>query len=207
MSGLLITFEGIDFSGKSSQLHLLGDYLAGRGHEVLYLREPGGTAISESIRDILLDNANSSMAAEAELLLYAAARAQVVAERILPFIRAGGIVLCDRYADSTTAYQGYGRGLDLAFVESLNNFATRNRKPDMTVLIDIQPELAIKRRKTGDTLDRMENQTLEFHQKVRSGYLTIAQSQPERCYVIAGTQDIGSIHKQIVTYIKSKFHI
>jgi dTMP kinase len=203
--GILITFEGIDFSGKSSQLQLLADYLQARGCETLVLREPGGTRISEQIREILLDNRNGMMAAETELLLYGSARAQVVAEKIIPWLDQGGVVLCDRFYDSTTAYQGYGRGLDLHFIEELNTFIISGRKPDLTILIDIAPDLASGRQHARSGLDRMENQKTEFHNRVRNGYLKLAEMEPERFLKLDGNQSIKTIHNQIVAYTHSKF--
>lgn len=202
MQGNLITFEGIDFSGKSVQANLLLGALKDRKLPVLFLREPGGTEISEKIRSVLLDNANHKMSAITEVLLYSAARAQMVRENILPNLEKGTVVICDRYFDSTTAYQGFGRRIDLDFIKKLNNFATEELVPDLTFLIDLDPKIALQRTKTD--LDRLEKEDSEFHQRVRKGYLEIARSNPDRFVVIDGTQSIEAIQDEIFMKIKLK---
>lgn len=202
MPGNLITFEGIDFSGKSVQANLLHGALKDRKLPVLILREPGGTEISEKIRSVLLDNANHKMSAMTEVLLYSAARAQMVRENILPNLEKGTVVICDRYFDSTTAYQGFGRRIDLDFIKKLNNFATEELVPDLTFLIDLDPKIALQRTKTD--LDRLEKEDSEFHQRVRKGYLEIARSNPDRFVVIDGTQSIEAIQDEIFMKIKLK---
>jgi len=202
MQGNLITFEGIDFSGKSVQANLLHGALKDRKLPVLILREPGGTEISEKIRSVLLDNANHKMSAMTEVLLYSAARAQMVRENILPNLEKGTVVICDRYFDSTTAYQGFGRRIDLDFIKKLNNFATEELVPDLTFLIDLDPKIALQRTKTD--LDRLEKEDSEFHQRVRKGYLEIARSNPDRFVVIDGTQSIEAIQDEIFMKIKLK---
>ena len=202
MQGNLITFEGIDFSGKSVQANLLHGALKDRKLPVLILREPGGTEISEKIRSVLLDNANHKMSAMTEVLLYSAARAQMVRENILPNLEKGTVVICDRYFDSTTAYQGFGRRIDLDFIKKLNNFATEEVVPDLTFLIDLDPKIALQRTKTD--LDRLEKEDSEFHQRVRNGYLEIARSNPDRFVVIDGTQSIEAIQDEIFMKIKLK---
>ncbi len=202
MQGNLITFEGLDFSGKSVQANLLHGALKDRKLPVLILREPGGTEISEKIRSVLLDNANHKMSAMTEVLLYSAARAQMVRENILPNLEKGTVVICDRYFDSTTAYQGFGRRIDLDFIKKLNNFATEELVPDLTFLIDLDPKIALQRTKTD--LDRLEKEDSEFHQRVRKGYLEIARSNPDRFVVIDGTQSIEAIQDEIFMKIKLK---
>jgi len=202
MQGNLITFEGIDFSGKSVQANLLHGALKDRKLPVLILREPGGTEISEKIRSVLLDNANHKMSAMTEVLLYSAARAQMVRENILPNLEKGTVVICDRYFDSTTAYQGFGRRIDLDFIKKLNNFATEELVPDLTFLIDLDAKIALQRTKTD--LDRLEKEDSEFHQRVRKGYLEIARSNPDRFVVIDGTQSIEAIQDEIFMKIKLK---
>ncbi len=202
MPGNLITFEGIDFSGKSVQANLLHGALKDRKLPVLILREPGGTEISEKIRSVLLDNANHKMSAMTEVLLYSAARAQMVRENILPNLEKGTVVICDRYFDSTTAYQGFGRRIDLDFIKKLNNFATEEVVPDLTFLIDLDAKIALQRTKTA--LDRLEKEDSEFHQRVRKGYLEIARSNPDRFVVIDGTQSIEAIQDEIFMKIKLK---
>jgi len=202
MQGNLITFEGLDFSGKSVQANLLHGALKDRKLPVLILREPGGTEISEKIRSVLLDNANHKMSAMTEVLLYSAARAQMVRENILPNLEKGTVVICDRYFDSTTAYQGFGRRIDLDFIKKLNNFATEELVPDLTFLIDLDAKIALQRTKTD--LDRLEKEDSEFHQRVRKGYLEIARSNPDRFVVIDGTQSIEAIQDEIFMKIKLK---
>ena len=205
MQGTLITFEGIDFSGKSVQANLLHGALKDRKLPVLFLREPGGTEISEKIRAVLLDNANHKMSAMTEVLLYSAARAQMVRESIIPHLEKGFVVICDRYFDSTTAYQGFGRKIDLDFIKKLNSFATEELVPDLTFLIDLDPEIALQRKKTD--LDRLEKEDLEFHQRVRNGYLEIARPNTERFVIIDGKQSIEVIQDEIFMEVKSKLAI
>lgn len=208
MKGLLISFEGIDFSGKSLQANLLREKLVKKGYDVLFLREPGGTEISEQIREVLLNTVNQKMSAITEVLLYSAARAQMVEERVIPHLQKNGVVICDRYYDSTTAYQGYGRGLDLDFIEKLNTFATKGVRPHVTYLLDLKPELAQLRKDPGrEPLDRMEQEDADFHKRVRQGYLKVAQSEKDRFVVIDGTQAVEKIHEQILEVLRSKFQI
>ena len=213
--GKFITFEGIDFSGKSVQAELLEKSLNAAGKVVQLFREPGGTAISEKIRDILLDRRWNEMTDIAEMLLYSAARAQLVREKILPALRQGNIVICDRFHDSTTAYQGYGRGIDLGVIEKVHAIATAELVPDITFVLDLSAEVALSRRvpspqenqlseiqrsDEGGTLkelDRLELQGLEFHRRVRQGYLMLAKQYSQRMYVIDGTQTIETIHQKI----------
>jgi dTMP kinase len=197
--GTLITFEGIDFSGKSVQASLLYERLKSKAVDVLFLREPGGTEISENIRNVLLDNKYDKMQAATEVLLYSAARAQMVAEKVTPHLKSGGVVICDRFYDSTTAYQGYGRQIDLDFIQRLNKFVTQGVKPDLTFLLDLDPEEALKRKdKNGKSLDRLEQEHLKFHQRVRAGYLKIAQAEPNRFKIINGSRSIESIQEEVL---------
>jgi len=205
MQGNLITFEGIDFSGKSVQANFLNETLKDRKLPVLFLREPGGTEISEKIRSVLLDNANHKMSAMTEVLLYSAARAQMVRQSIIPHLEKGFVVICDRYFDSTTAYQGFGRKIDLDFIKKLNSFATEELVPDLTFLIDLDPEIALQRKKAD--LDRLEKEDLEFHQRVRNGYLEIARPNTERFVIIDGKQSIQVIQDEIFMEVKSKLAI
>jgi len=205
MQGTLITFEGIDFSGKSVQANLLLGALKDRKLPVLFLREPGGTEISEKIRTVLLDNTNHKMSAITEVLLYSAARAQMVRENIIPNLEKSSIVICDRYFDSTTAYQGFGRKIDLDFIKKLNSFATEELVPGLTFLIDLDPEIALQRTKTD--LDRLEKEDSEFHRRVRNGYLEIARSNPDRFVIVDGTQSIEAIQDEIFMEVKSKLSL
>ncbi len=198
MHPCLISFEGIDFSGKSLQARLLFEHLVDGGFPAVFLREPGSTIISEKIRQILLDRNNEQMAPEAELLLYSAARSQMVSQQVIPLLREGKIVICDRYFDSTTAYQGYGREIDLDFVKKLNKFAVKNTIPDLTFLIDLGPEEAVKRKLSqGESFDRLEREAVAFHRRVRSGYLKIADANKKRFVVVQGDRTVDEIQQEI----------
>jgi len=200
---MFISFEGIDFSGKSTQLELLKDYLVEHNKKVEILREPGGTEISEKIRNILLDTKNLVMFAEAELLLFSASRAQLVREKILPYLQKGIYVLSDRFHDSSTAYQGYGRGVPLDIVNQVHNLAIGETIPELTFFIDIPVGIANERRKkkSKGKLDRIELSEIEFYNRVRSGYLEIARKE-ERFKVIDGTQTIETIQNQIISELE-----
>ena len=193
---LFIIFEGPEGSGKSTQLKLLEEWLSGRGHDVLATREPGGTSISEAVRSILLNPANTAMRPVTEILLFSAARAQIVAQVIRPHMERGGIVLCDRYADSTLAYQGYGRGLDLDTLRAITAFATGGLVPHLTVYLDIAIEDGL-RRKSAQEWNRLEDQTLTFHRRVRQGYLEMAAAEPERWLVLDAAQPIAGVQSAI----------
>jgi dTMP kinase len=193
---MLLTFEGIDFCGKSTQIRMLADRL-GRSRTVRLIREPGGTPISERLRDILLDKRHLELTNVAELFLFSASRAQLVAEVIKPALAQGEFVLCDRYFDSTTAYQGYGRGLDLDAITRINMLATGNTEPDMTFIIDIPVEEIERRKKTaGLTFDRMEISGQQFYDRVRAGYKAMAAAMP-RMVLIDGTRSVQDIHEEI----------
>jgi len=209
MSGYLISFEGIDFCGKSLQARLLYDHLLAMDLPAVFLREPGSTGISEKIRKIVLDKENDQMVHEAELLLYSAARTQMVHQEVIPFLRDGKIVICDRYYDSTTAYQGYGREIDLDFVGKLNKFVTKGTTPNLTFLIDLDPELAQTRnRKKGKSFDRLEKEDIEFHERVRAGYLEIAgiSDNRERVVVVPGNRPAPEIQEEIQKHVLSRLH-
>ena len=181
--GVFITFEGGEGSGKSTQLRRLADRLESAGVPVRTLREPGGTLAGEAIRAILLDPAHTGLTAGAELLLYEASRAQLVAQVIEPALAAGEVVLCDRFFDSTTAYQGYARGLSLAQIDLLNQAATGGLVPNRTLVFDIDPALGIARA-TAHSTDRLEAEDLDFHRRVREGFLSIAAQDPARVSVL-----------------------
>ncbi len=199
---MLITFEGIDGCGKSSQAKLIADRLADQGIECVLVREPGGTDLSEQIRTILLDAKRSMpIAHAAELMLFAASRAQLVAEVIEPALKRNAVVICDRFTDSTIAYQGYGRGLPLAYIRSVNDLATNGLIPDITFLIDVPIELAIRRRKgMGD--DRMESESRLFFSHVVQGYMALAQKHPDRIHVIDGADSMEDIHHTITRLVE-----
>ena len=192
--GIVITFEGFEGSGKSTQIKLLDDYLRRKKYRVLVLREPGSTKVSEAVRKILLDRDNGLITDKAELLLYLAARAQLVEEKIIPALKIGRIVLCDRFQDATTAYQSFGLGLDRKLIDELGSFVTAGLSPDLTVLLDIEVREGLRR--AGKNKDRIEQRSLDYHRRVRKGYLKIAQSFPQRVKVVK-VKDIQETHKEI----------
>jgi dTMP kinase len=195
---LFITFEGPEGSGKSTQIPLLAQRLKDRGYDVLSVREPGGTSIGDQVRDILHDHKNEAMDPRAELLLYSASRAQVVGEIIRPYLERGGIVICDRYADSTLAYQGYGRGLDLTTLRQITSFATGGLTPDLTLYLDLEPELGLARRNaSGVEWNRMDALELEFHRRVCGGYAELIAAEPQRWVQIDASQSIETVQQAI----------
>lgn len=206
--GLLISFEGIDFSGKSVQSELLykkiKESYTVKNCPVYLFREPGGSKISELIREILLDRSLTMMNSYTELLLYSAARSQLIVEKIIPELNRGSIVICDRFYDSTVAYQGYGRSIELDKIKMANHIATHGVKPKITLIIDVEPQMAADRqRKAGFDRDRLENEKLSFHQKVRAGYLQLAVDEPDRVKIINGNDKIEEISKKIWQLIKT----
>ena len=183
--GLFISIDGPDGSGKTTLLKSLTKKLTASGFEILTTREPGGTPLAEEVRRILLDPASGSVAPRAEMLLYAAARAQHVVQVIKPALHAGKIVLCDRFTDSSVAYQGFGRGLSLDFIHAVNNLAVENVFPDLTMVLDIEPEEGLRRIiGEGKHLDRLEREKLDFHHRVREGYLKQASDDSQRVKLI-----------------------
>ncbi|KPL00504.1 MAG: hypothetical protein AMJ91_04465 [candidate division Zixibacteria bacterium SM23_73_3] len=204
MDGFFITFEGIDFCGKTTQARRLGSYLRRNGYEVLVVREPGGDRIAERIRRILLSRKNSEMTALTELLLYEAARSQLTQRVILPALKEGKVVICDRYSDSSLAYQGYGRGLSKKMIKSLNNISTFGLSPDLTILLDVSVKTFFKRRKKEKIeRDRLEKERLEFHQRIREGYLTIARQNRKRIKVVDGTENIYKTWQKVRRVVDS----
>jgi dTMP kinase len=194
--GFFITFEGPEGSGKTTHIQLLASALRAKGRRVLVTREPGGTKLAAGIRKLLLDG--GELSPMAELFLYEADRAQHVHETLAPSLRQGKIVLCDRYTDSTLAYQGYGRGLDMASIQSLNAIASTGLRPDLTILLDVPVErgLALAKRKK-NRHDRLERAGLAFHRKVRAGFLKLAKKEPKRFRVIAQQKDIKMTQQKI----------
>ncbi|HEY8499457.1 MAG TPA: dTMP kinase [Clostridia bacterium] len=199
--GLFITFEGGDGSGKSTQLSLLKEYLIKKGIKILTLREPGGAAISEKIRNIILDNRNAEMSPVTEMLLYAASRAQLVSQVIKPSLEKGITVICDRFVDSSYVYQGLARGLGIDTVKLVNDIAIENIMPDITFFMDIDPELALKRRFDASIPDRLENESISFHRDVYEGYLKLTGLYPERIKRINGEIGIEAAFLTIKEYI------
>jgi dTMP kinase len=197
--GLFITFEGPEGSGKTTQIRLLADWLGEQGREVLTTREPGGTRIGEAIRDVLLSPAHTEMCAEAEILLFSAARAQLVRETLQPHLMRGGVVLCDRFADSTLAYQGYGRLLDLDTLRKITLFATGGLIPALTICLDLPVVEGLRRKQGGDQAEwnRMERERLDFQERVRRGYLALAAAEPQRWFVLDALRAIGVIQAEI----------
>ncbi len=201
-SGLFITFEGPEGSGKTTQVRLLAEYLASRGKMTLVTREPGGTPLAEQLRAMTKDfNGPETMHNETELLLMEAARAQHVRERIRPALQAGKAVICDRFADSTTAYQGGARGIDPAAIERLNKFAMAECVPDLTIYLDLPPEAGFTRTRTrpetAGKYDRFEEENLEFHRRVRTTFQEIARREPERVRTVAADRPVEQVHEEI----------
>jgi len=201
-SSLFITFEGPDGSGKTTQARLLYQYLQERGYPVFLTREPGGTRIGDQIREVLHSLANTEMLPQTEMLLYSASRAQLVGQVIRPHLARGEIVLSDRYADSTLAYQGYGHDLDLQVLQIITNFATGGLRPDLTIYLDIDVEEGLRRKlaahQAGEAeWNRMDQQEFAFHRRVREGYLQMAAAEPERWLVIEATQP-AEVAQQVI---------
>lgn len=205
-NGLFITFEGIDNTGKSLQAGLLRDKLEKLGQNVIVIRDPGTTRISEQVRAILLNTEHSEMSPWTELLLYEAARAQMVNETIQPALDAGTIVLCDRFYDSTTAYQGYGRKLRLDFVQKANEIGSTGLVPDLTFIIDLKPEVAVQRKKSANLKeDRLEAESRDFFDRVAHGYREIASSEAGRVVILNGDQKIENIHVEMWQVLLDKY--
>ena len=203
--GLFITFEGTDGSGKTTQIKLLEEYMLKKGCEVVLSREPGGTRISEIIRDLVLDPQNKEIVPLTEMILYAASRAQHVAEVIEPAVENGKIVICDRYVDSSYAYQGGGRGMDLKIIADVNRIAVNGTVPDVTFFLDIDPEISVRRRINSTGADRIEQEKLDFHRRVYDGYKKLSILYPERIKTIDATKSIEEISSQIQDYINELF--
>jgi dTMP kinase len=204
MAGLFITFEGIDSCGKTTQARRLASYLHKKGFGVLLTREPGGDRISEKVRRILLAKTNSEMTDLTELLLYEASRAQLTERIILPALKQGKIVVCDRYADSSLAYQGFGRGLKKTMVRDLNRIATLGLAPDLTMLIDVPVRISLgRKRKEKTKKDRLEKERFEFHQRIREGFLTIARQNRRRMRVVDGRGDIEGTWRKVKKVVES----
>lgn len=201
--GAFLTLEGIDGCGKSTQAAMLADALEAAGRRVVSLREPGGTSISEKIRALLLDPANAEMSADCELMLYEAARAQLVREVIEPALSSGGFIVCDRFYDSTTAYQCAARGLDPAVVNAANALGSCGVAPDLTIVFDLDPEVAYARATEGGA-DRLEGEGLAFQRAVREGYLSLAEAEPERVCVCDATGTPDEVHARVMSLLADR---
>lgn len=198
---MFITLEGPEGSGKSSQIPALAQYLEAQGYRVLCTREPGGTSIGDQIRAVLTSMDNPELLPRTEILLFLAARAQLVAQVIRPALREGKVVLCDRYGDSTLAYQGYGHGLDLNSLRAMLNFATEGLKPDLTLLMDLDIKTGLARKKSIDEWNRLDAYEVSFHERVRAGYLQLAEEEPERWQRVDASKpkdDVQTMLRQIV---------
>jgi dTMP kinase len=205
MSGFFMTFEGIEGCGKSTHVTLLAQALRTRGYDVIATREPGGTSIGQTLREILLHSATTPLAQGTELLLMLADRAQHVQDVISPGLREGKVVISDRFVDSTVAYQGHGRGIERELLARLNTFACNGCLPVLTILLDLPVEeglrRALKRRGAAEAADHFEAESVAFHQRVREGFLTVAHAEPQRVYVLDSRQPIEAIHQEIVTVV------
>ena len=207
MKGLFITLEGSDGCGKSTITKLLTNYLKGEGYNIVTTREPGGTKISEMIRDIILDSKNTKMSSITEALLYAASRAQHVEEIIIPALKEGKIIICERFIDSSLVYQGIGRNLGINKIKEINDFATQNIEPDLTLFFDISPKQAINRRKNRREKDRLERESVKFHKDVYEGYLKIIDMYPERIKTIDAAGNLDFTFNQVKRLVNDKLKI
>lgn len=205
MTGRFITFEGPEGSGKSTVIKAVQDFLVQEGYDILTTREPGGSKIAEEIRDIILNKDNTEMDASTEALLYAASRSQHHAEVITPALEAGKVILCDRFIDSSLAYQGYARGLGIDDVLAINTFGIGNHMPDVTIFIDVPPEIGLKRvfDNQGRKVDRLDLEPIEFHQKVYEGYMELAKRFDERFVIIDGTNAVETVIEDTIQVLKS----
>ena len=202
--GLFITFEGVEGSGKTTQIAITGDYLDKKKIPFIITEEPGGTGLGSELRQILLDKTSLNIAEKAELLLFAADRAQHIEEVIYPAMNAGKVVLCDRFSDATIAYQGFGRGVDLDFIRTVNDFSSQSLRPDLTLLFDVPVSTGLERLKyrvspTGKASleDRFEREKAEFHRKIREGYLSLLRGEPDRIRLIDGSRDVDDVAKEV----------
>jgi dTMP kinase len=203
--GIFISLEGIEGTGKTTQARLLSERLVEKGYEVILTQEPGGTVIGNRIREILLRIEHGGMSYITELLLYNAARAQHLTEKILPAVKQGQIVITDRFSDSTVAYQGYGRGIDISLINSLDSIATGGIKPHLTILFDLDVETGLKRNRGINKIDRLELEDIEFHKRVRDGYLKIAEAEPERVKTIDASSPTEVVSQRVLEIVKTLF--
>jgi dTMP kinase len=205
---VFITFEGPEGSGKTTQAQLLARHLHQQGYNTLLTREPGGTSIGDQIREVLHDPANLEMFPTAEILLYSASRAQLVAQVIRPALEEGQLVICDRYADSTMAYQGYGRGLDIQALYQITRLATGDLVPDLTLYLDIQPEKGLERRlSSGDEWNRLDQERIEFHRRVRAGYKELIALEPQRWVTIDAARMVEEVQQEIQAVVGERLAV
>ena len=202
--GVFLSLEGIEGTGKTTQARLLSERLSDEGHDVVLTFEPGGTVIGSRIREILLLPEHLEMYAITELLLYNAARAQHLAEKILPAIKEGKIIITDRFSDSTVAYQGYARGIDMALIMSLDRLATGGLQPDLTILFDLDAETGLARNRDANKTDRIELEDIAFHRRVREGYLAIAKADPDRVSIVDAALPAAEIHALVWEIVKKR---
>ena len=211
-TGKFVTFEGVEGAGKTTQLRLAAEWLKAQGLSVLATAEPGGTPLGQKIRDILLNRSACAISTEAELLLFAAARAQHIREAIMPALERGQWVLCDRFSDATLAYQGFGRGLDATFLRTLNDFSSRSLSPDLTLLFDLPASVGLARaRERAAGLcpeaaeDRFEQETMAFHERIQKGYLSLAAEEPDRYRVVDAARGIETIQGDVRRYLNTSW--
>lgn len=202
--GFFVTIEGCEGVGKSTLLRGLKDYLETAGRDAVFTREPGGTEVAERIRAVILDPENAAMTPTAELLLYAAARAQHTEEKIIPAVRDGKLVICDRYSDSTLAYQSYARGLDRGECLAADEIARRGIKPDLTVFLDLSPERGFARKGGADKGDRLEREKIDFHERVYAGFRAIAESDPDRVVAVDASKSKEEVLAAVVSLLKER---
>lgn len=202
--GFFVTIEGCEGVGKSTLLRGLKDYLETAGRDAVFTREPGGTEVAERIRAVILDPENAAMTPTAELLLYAAARAQHTEEKIIPAVRDGKLVICDRYSDSTLAYQSYARGLDRGECLAADEIARRGVKPDLTVFLDLSPERGFARKGGADKGDRLEREKMDFHERVYAGFRAIAESEPDRVVGVDASKSKEEVLAAVVNLLKER---
>ena len=202
--GFFVTIEGCEGVGKSTLLRGLEEYLETAGRDAVFTREPGGTEVAERIRAVILDPENAAMTPTAELLLYAAARAQHTEEKIIPAVRDGKLVICDRYSDSTLAYQSYARGLDRGECLAADEIARRGVKPDLTVFLDLSPERGFARKGGADKSDRLEREKIDFHERVYAGFRAIAESDPDRVVAVDASKSKEEVLAAVVSLLKER---
>lgn len=204
MKGSFITFEGCEGVGKTTQVERLKRYLEESGQRAMFLREPGGTVISEKIREMLLSKENDKMNGKCEALLYSAARAQLLGEVVAPALEEGTIVICDRFTDSTFAYQGAARGLGMDFIDQLNKLTCGEIVPDVTIFLDMSPRKAFERKGGADKNDRLECQGVEFHEKVYEGYKEVARRYPERFVCVDASKDVDGVWQDVIEVLRKR---